>query len=85
VLLCYDRSSLACKLRAQADNVESALCRRISETQAQKSRLEHQLKLVSSPSTAPPKFKVNKSCSVMKKKLQSEGGGGRRSGGGESR
>lgn len=38
--------SLACKLRAQADNVESALCRRILETETQKKRLEHQLKLV---------------------------------------
>jgi len=38
--------SIACKLRAQADNVESAMSRRIAETQAQKARLEHQLKLV---------------------------------------
>ncbi|CAG7826748.1 unnamed protein product [Allacma fusca] len=38
--------SLACKLRAQADNVEAAMSRRISETESQKSRLEHQLKLV---------------------------------------
>lgn len=38
--------SLACKLRAQADNVEAALSRRIAETESQKKRLEHQLKLV---------------------------------------
>lgn len=38
--------SLACKLRAQADNVEAALSRRIQETEATKKRLEHQLKLV---------------------------------------
>lgn len=37
---------LACKLRAQADNVEAALSRRIAETESQKKRLEHQLKLV---------------------------------------
>jgi len=38
--------SLACKLRAQADNVEAALSRRIRETESTKKRLEHQLKLV---------------------------------------
>jgi len=38
--------SLACKMRAQADNVESAISRRIAETESQKARLMHQLKLI---------------------------------------
>lgn len=33
-------------MRAQADNVESAMSRRIAETESQKARLTHQLKLV---------------------------------------